>query len=105
MDLFFTVRSYLDFEREIICCAALFIASKTLYQKSRIQSYFTAQRQLRYQMQHKLMPTYKDNESKKFTEKLCAAECEILKVVNFKLDLESNLPFDYIKRFAKVLFE
>ena len=25
-------------------------------------------------------------------------------MVNFKLDMESNLPFDYIRRFAKVLF-
>jgi len=50
------------------------------------------------------MPPYKENEQKRFTERLCVAECEILKVVNFKLDMESNLPFDYIRRFSKVLF-
>ena len=51
------------------------------------------------------MPPFKENEQKRFTEKLCAAECEILKAVDFKLDLENAMPFDYIKRFARVLFE
>lgn len=30
-DLFFKVRSFLDYEREIICCAALFLSAKALY--------------------------------------------------------------------------
>ena len=56
-------------------------------------------------MSGKLMPPFKENEQKKFTEKLCAAECEILKVVDFKLDMELAIPFDYIRRFARVLYE
>lgn len=61
-DLFFKVRSYLDYEREIIACAALFLAAKILYQKTRIQMFFTAQRTIRYKMANKLMPPYKDQE-------------------------------------------
>jgi len=56
-------------------------------------------------MSGKLMPPFKENEQKRFTEKLCAAECEILKVVDFKLDMELAIPFEYIKRFNRVLFE
>ena len=39
MQLFFLEQSYLENERELVCCAALFVAGKLLYQRSRVHDY------------------------------------------------------------------
>lgn len=34
--LFFLENSYLEYERELICCASLFVAAKVMYSKARV---------------------------------------------------------------------
>ena len=36
MQLFFLSQSYLEHERELVCCACLFVACKLLYQRMRV---------------------------------------------------------------------
>ena len=51
-------------------------------------------------------PPIKDEQKKDFTDRLFVAECTLLKVVDFKLDLDSASPNrDYVRRFCKIIYE
>ena len=39
MQIFYLQQSYLENERELLCCAALFVASKQLYQRNKLHDY------------------------------------------------------------------
>ena len=51
-------------------------------------------------------PPIQEAEKKEFQDRLFAMECNLLRVVDFKLDFENGLPMiDYTKRYAKYLYE
>ena len=59
-----------------------------------------------YNLKQPMHPPIKDEQKKDFTDRLFVAECTLLKVVDFKLDLDSAAQQkDYLRRFTKVLYE
>lgn len=85
IQLFFLAESYLEHERELVCCACLFVACKLLYQRMRVSDLCVQY----YNLKQPMHPPIKDEQKKDFTDRLFVAECTLLKVVDFKLDLDS----------------
>lgn len=92
MQLFYFEQSYLENERELLCCAALFVASKIMYQRSRIESYCILYYKLKHSQIKGPQPPIQEAEKKEFQDRLFAMECNLLRVVDFKLDFEIHLP-------------
>ena len=106
MQLFYLEQSYLDNERELLCLAALFVAGKLLYQRSRVHDYCVIYHRKKNQNSSVPPGVINENFSKKFQDLFFAMECKLLRVVDFKLDLEAQLPgWSYTKTFARCLYE
>lgn len=51
-------------------------------------------------------PPIKDEQKKDFTDRLFVTECTLLKVVDFKLDLDINAQHrEYVRRYTKNLYD
>lgn len=102
--LFFVRKSYLSFDRALVCCASIFIACKVLYEKVNINHLC-----IKYlQTKHKggICPPIGEEERKKIIDTIYRLECEILRLIDFKLDLELYLPWpEYTGRFSQMLYE
>ena len=112
MQLFYLEQSYLENEREMLCCAALFVAGKLLYQRSRVHDYCVIYFRLKHwagssqQASNPVpMPPITEDQKKEFQDRFFAMECKLLRTIDFKLDLEACLPnCTYIKTFARCLY-
>ena len=85
-NLFFLRKSYLNFDRALVCCASIFIACKVLYEKVNVNHLCIKY----WQTKHKggATPPITEDERKKVIDTIFRLECEILRLVDFKLDLE-----------------
>jgi hypothetical protein len=102
--LFFLRKSYLNFDRALVCCASIFIACKVLYEKVNINNLCIKY----FQTKHKggVCPPIGEEERKKIIDTIYRLECEILRLLDFKLDLELFLPWpEYTCRFSQLLYE
>jgi len=66
MQLFYLEQSYLENEREMVCCAALFIACKLLFQRSRVHDYCVNYYRLKHSTQNKPQPPITEDQKKEF---------------------------------------
>ena len=100
MQLFYLEQSYVENERELLCCAALFVACKLLYQRSRVHDYCIFYYRLKHAATNKPQPPTTDEQKKEFQEKFFAMECKLLRTLDFKLDLEAHVPTGYARIFC-----
>ena len=89
----------------MLCCAALFVASKLLYQRSQIHLYCVLYYRLKNSESRVPQPPISEAQKAEFQEKFFAMECKLLRVCDFKLDLEGCLPnMTYTKVFSRALY-
>lgn len=103
-NLFYIDKTYLEYERGLVCCAAILIASKALYEKVRINDICIQY----WQCKHKgrICPPINDDAKKKIIDQIFKTECTILRVIDFKLDLDCYIPWlEYTPRYAYLLYE
>ena len=90
-NLFFLRKSYLNYDRALVCCASMFIACKLLYEKMNIMLFCREY----WQITHKgsICPPISEESRKQITENIFKIECDVLNTINFKLDLELLIPW------------
>lgn len=91
-NLFFLRKSYLNFDRSLVCCASIFIACKVLYEKVNVNhlciKYWNTKNK-----GNGVPPPITEEERKKVIDTIYRLECEILRLIDFKLDLELLIPW------------
>jgi hypothetical protein len=103
-NLFFVTRTYLEYERGLVCCAAILISSKALYEKVRINDLCVQYWQSRHK--GKICPPINDEQKKRIVDQMFKAECAILRCVDFKLDFDCIIPWqEYTGRYISQLYE
>lgn len=103
VNFFYTFRSYVNYDRHVVCTAALMLACK-LHDEKNSSSTFAKQL---YAMTCKVKnvltpPPYESRNESENLEKLFKAELKILKTIQF--DLEIDLPLDYVDELVYCLF-
>lgn len=99
--LFFLSKTYLEYDRSLVCCSSLLISSKALYEKVKpgdlLCEYWKHSK-------GKTAPPISDEQKKEILASIFKIECTILRVVDFRLE-ERNLYWqDYTHRFTKMLY-
>ena len=103
VNFFFTFRSYVNYDRHIVCTAALMLACKLNDEKntaSNFAKYF-------YTMTCKIKnmqtpPPYESKHESENLEKIFKAELKILKTIQF--DLEVDVPINHVDELVHHLF-
>lgn len=97
--VFFLKKSYINYEKEIISCAALYLSQKNEYYKKKLSDFLFVYH--KNKMTGQLFKPMSDAQKNELTEQICIWECQILKVIGFKLELD--MPYSYIKEFSNAL--
>ena len=69
---FFVVKSYVNHDKQVVACAALYLSSKLLYNKRKISDFYIGYHKLKYI--NKLQPPINDDDRNKVVEQICMAE-------------------------------
>ena len=79
---------YAHYDRYIICNAALLLAAKILNYKKKISEFCMNYHKLLHYGQ--LVPPFNDSEMNLIQDKICIAECQVLKQVKFIMDINNK---------------
>ena len=80
--VFFSRRCYLNYDRFMVCTAALFLASKIFNERKKIDYFYLNYHNMRNKMVGLVAPPpLLDAERTRLEQRLCAAECLLLKTV------------------------
>ena len=99
MQLFFLQESYLDNEREMVCLACVYVAAKVMYNRCKPVNLFVEYHKLKSK-DDPIKPV-SDQEKAEMETRLFQMEAKLLRIVDFKLNLEDALPgVEYTRRYC-----
>ena len=103
VNYFFTFRSYVNYDRHIVCTAALMLSCKLHDEKNTASNFAKQYYTMQYKMKQMMTPPpYESRHESENLEKIFKAELKILKTIQF--DLEVDVPITHVDELVHRLF-
>ena len=103
VNFFYTFRSYVNYDRHVVCTAALMLSCKLHDEKNTSSNFAKQLYAMTCKVKHQQTPQpYESRHETENLEKIFKAELKILKTIQF--DLEIDVPLNYIDDLVHRLF-